>query len=243
MNTGKRRSGDNMEEKGINGNIADNKASGYKCIVVGAGDLTVGEISAAEEDFVIAVDGGLSYCGILGVEPDIIMGDFDSVSVSEAEAVENLERQIPERVIRFPREKDDTDMLAALKEGISRGYRDFRIYAATGGRLDHTFANIQCLLYLKRHDAVGYLVDSNGMTLVIVNEAVRFQRNVEGTLSLFSLERETRGVTIRNMKYTLEDAVVTNDFPIGISNEFVGEEAEIIVEDGALVCMITYADL
>lgn len=232
-----------MEEKGINGNIADNKASGYKCIVVGAGDLTVGEISAAEEDFVIAVDGGLSYCGILGVEPDIIMGDFDSVSVSEAEAVENLERQIPERVIRFPREKDDTDMLAALKEGISRGYRDFRIYAATGGRLDHTFANIQCLLYLKRHDAVGYLVDGNGMTLVIVNEAVRFQRNVEGTLSLFSLERETRGVTIRNMKYTLEDAVVTNDFPIGISNEFVGEEAEIIVEDGALVCMITYADL
>jgi len=213
-----------------------------KCIVIGAGDLTTGEIRVAEEDFVIAVDGGLSYCGILQVEPDIIIGDFDSVSVSEAEAVKALECQIPERVIRFPREKDDTDMLAALKEGLSRGYRDFRIYAATGGRLDHTFANIQCLLYLKRHDAVGYLVDGNGMIFVIVNESVRFQRNMEGILSLFSLEKETRGVTIRNMKYTLDSAVVTNDFPVGISNEFTGEEAEIAVEDGALVCMISYGD-
>lgn len=214
-----------------------------KCIVIGAGDLTVGEITAAEDDFVIAVDGGLSYCGILGVEPDIIIGDFDSLSEQEAEAVRTLERQEPERIIRFPREKDDTDMLAALKEGLSRGYRDFRIYAATGGRLDHTLANIQCLLYLKRHDAVGYLVDGTGITLVIMSETVHFQRNMEGILSLFSLERETRGVTIRNMKYTLDDAVITNDFPVGISNEFIGEEAEIIVEDGALVCMVSYGEL
>ncbi len=217
--------------------------SGGKCIVIGAGDLTVGELEAEEEDFIIAVDGGLSYCGILGVEPDIIIGDFDSLSEQEAEAVRILETQIPERIIRFPREKDDTDMLAALKEGLSRGYRDFRIYGATGGRPDHTFANIQCLLYLKHHGAVGYLADGTGMIFVIVNEAVRFQRSMAGILSLFSLEKETRGVTIRNMKYTLEDAVVTNDFPIGISNEFTGEEAEIVVEDGALVCMISYGDV
>lgn len=211
-----------------------------KCIVIGAGDLTIGEIRTAENDFIIAVDGGLSYCGILGLEPDLILGDFDSVSEQEAEAVRALELQIPERIIRFPREKDDTDMMAALKEGLARGYRDFRIYAAMGGRFDHAFANIQCLLYLKHHDAVGYLVDGTGMVLVIVNEAVRFQKSLEGYLSLFSLEKETRGVTIRGMKFTLENAVVANDFPIGISNEFIGEAAEIIVEDGALVCMISY---
>ena len=216
------------------------KKSG-KCIVIGAGDLTVGEIPVDEGDLVIAADGGLSYCGILGVEPDLIVGDFDSVSEQEAKAVENLELRIPERIIRFPREKDDTDMLASLKEGLSRGYRDFRIYAATGGRLDHTLANIQCLMYLKNHNAVGYLMDSTGMALVVANEAIRFQKSLEGYLSLFSLERDTRGVTIRNMKYTLENAVITNDFPIGISNEFIGEEAEIIVENGALVCIITFA--
>lgn len=211
-----------------------------KCIVIGAGDLTVGELQVSEEDLVIAADGGLSYCGILGVEPDLIVGDFDSVSEQEKEAIKDLEIRIPERIIRYPREKDDTDMLAALKEGISRGYRDFRIYAATGGRLEHTLANIQCLIYLKNHDAVGYLMDGAGMVLVIVNETVRFQKGLEGYLSLFSLEKETRGVTIRNMKYTLENAVITNDFPVGISNEFIGEEAEIIVENGALACIISF---
>lgn len=221
-------------------NINKNKPKTGKCIVIGAGDLTVGEIRTSEEDLVIAADGGLSYCGILGVEPDLIVGDFDSVSEREAEAIKDLEIRIPERIIRFPREKDDTDMLAALKEGISRGYREFRIYAAMGGRLEHTLANIQCLMYLKNHNAVGYLMDGTGMVLVIVNETIRFQKSLEGYLSLFSLERETGGVTIRNMKYTLENAVITNDFPVGISNEFIGEEAEITVENGALVCIISY---
>ncbi len=216
--------------------------SGGKCIVIGAGDLTIGEIRVQEEDLLIAVDGGLDYCGILGIEPDLILGDFDSVSGQAEEKVNALENRIPERVVRLPKEKDDTDMLAALKEGLARGYRDFRIFAATGGRLDHTFANIQCLLYLKNHDAAGYLLDGAGMIHVIVNEAVHFQKNLKGMLSLFSLVKETRGVTIRNMKYTLEKAVVANDFPVGISNEFIGEEAEVIVEDGALVCMVSYED-
>lgn len=212
-----------------------------KCIVIAAGDLTMGEISVGEEDMVIAVDGGLGYCGILNVEPDLILGDFDSVSREEAEAIATLEEQIPHRIIRLPREKDDTDMLAALKEGLTGGYTDFRIYAGTGGRFDHTLANIQCLLYLKNHGATGYLVDGTGMILVIVNEAVHFKKELEGCLSLFSLTGESRGVTVRNMKYTLEHSVIRNDFPIGISNEFIGEEAEIIVEDGALVCMVSYA--
>ena len=214
-----------------------------KCIVIGAGDLRVGEVPVSEDDFVIAADGGWNYCGILGMEPDLIIGDFDSVSKGEAEALKKLEEKIPERVRRLPVEKDDTDMLAALKEGLARGYREFRIYAAMGGRLDHTLANIQCLLYLKNHGAAGYLIDAAGMTLVIANETVRFQKSLAGCLSLFSLEKKTEGVTIRNMKYTLENAVITNDFPIGISNEFVGKEAEITVEKGALACLISYAGL
>ncbi len=212
-----------------------------KCIVVGAGDLTLGEIAVGEEDLVIAVDGGLGYCGLLNLEPDLILGDFDSVSDQEGEAIRSLEQQIPERILRLPCEKDDTDMLAALKEGLARGYRDFRIYAGTGGRFDHTLANIQCLLYLKNRDAVGYLVDGGGMMLVIKNEAVHFQKGLEGYLSLFSLVEESKGVTIEGLKYPLDKAVVRNDFPVGISNEFVGEEAVITVEEGTLVCMIQYA--
>lgn len=212
-----------------------------KCIVIGAGDLTLGNIAVGEEDFVIAVDGGLGYCGVLEVEPDLLIGDFDSVSEEEEKAVRLLEQDIPDRVIRLAREKDDTDMLAALKEGLARGYRQFHIYAGTGGRFDHTLANIQCLLYLKKRDAVGYLIDGTGMMLVICGETVHFRKNLEGTLSLFSLGEKADGVTISGMKYELENAVLTNDFPIGISNEFIGEEAMISVEEGELVCMISYA--
>lgn len=212
-----------------------------KCIVIGAGDLILGNIAVGEEDFVIAVDGGLGYCGVLEVEPDLLIGDFDSVSEEEEKAVRLLEQEIPDRVIRLAREKDDTDMLAALKEGLARGYRQFHIYAGTGGRFDHTLANIQCLLYLKKRDAVGYLIDGTGMMLVICGEAVHFRKNLEGTLSLFSLGEKANGVTISGMKYELENAVLTNDFPIGISNEFIGEEAMISVEEGELVCMISYA--
>lgn len=211
-----------------------------KCIIIGAGDLTMGEISVGENDYVIAVDGGLSYCGILSVEPDKLIGDFDSVSEKEKEAVYALQAQVPDLVMELPVEKDDTDMLAALKYGLELGYTDFRIYAGTGGRFDHTLANIQCLLYLKNHGATGYLVDGTGMILVIQNEAVHFQKNLEGYLSLFSLGKEARGVTIRGMKYTLEGYTLTNDYPIGISNEFIGEESTIEVEDGELVCMIQY---
>ena len=59
-------------------------------------------------------------------------------------------------------------------------------------------------------------------------------------MSLFALTKEVKGVNIRGMKYPLENAVITNDFPIGISNEFLGEEAEVSIEDGELVCMIRY---
>jgi len=211
-----------------------------KCIIIGAGDLTMGELAVGEEDYVIAVDGGLSYCGILAVEPDMIIGDFDSVSEQEKLAIESLKEQIPERIKELPVEKDDTDMLAALKHGLALGYQDFRIYAGTGGRFDHTLANIQCLLYLKNHGATGYLVDGTGMMLVIQNEAIHLNQNLEGYLSLFALGKEAKGVTIKGMKYTLENYTLTNDYPIGISNEFVGEEAIISVEDGELVCMIMY---
>ena len=212
-----------------------------KCIVMGAGDLTVGELAVGEEDFVIAVDGGLSYCEILNIEPDFIIGDFDSVSEGEKKAICKLQIEIPDRIRQLKPEKDDTDMLSALKYGLEAGYRDFRIYGGTGGRFDHTLANIQCLLYLKNHDAVGYLVDGTGMILVLQNEVVHFNRNLEGFLSLFSLGKQAKGVSIEGMKYPLKDYTMTNDFPIGISNEFIGEEAVISVEDGELVCMLQYA--
>ncbi len=211
-----------------------------KCIIIGAGDLTVGSVSVGEEDFVIAVDGGINYCGILGVEPDMLLGDFDSVNAQQREAILKMKEQAPDRVVVLKPQKDDTDMLAALRLGLERGYDYFLLYGATGGRLEHTLANIQCLLYLKKNGAVGYLMDGSGMIFVMENEEVKLRDNLEGYFSLFCLGKEAKGVNIKGMKYELEDYTMSNDFPIGVSNEFIGKEATVSVREGQLVGIVNY---
>ena len=211
-----------------------------KCIIIGAGDLTVGSVAVGEEDLVIAVDGGINYCGVLEIEPDIMVGDFDSVNDAQREAILNMKEQIPDRVVVLKSEKDDTDMLAALKLGLEKGYDYFLLYGATGGRLEHTLANIQCLLFLKNHGAVGYLMDGSGMIFVMRNEEVKLRANLEGYFSLFCLGKEAKGVTIKGLKYELEDYTMTNAFPIGVSNEFIGKEATVSVRDGELVGIVNY---
>lgn len=211
-----------------------------KCIIIGAGDLTVSDIATKEEDYIIAVDGGMMYLGVLGIEPDIIIGDFDSVEGEYLQAIEKIETKHPEKVIRLNKEKDDTDMLAALRYGLEKGYKDFEIYAGLGGRLDHTIANIQCLLYLKNHDATGYLKDGNGIIFVMKDESVSFKESMEGYVSLFALGDRAEGVTLEGLKYPLDKYTITNDFPIGISNEFVGVESKITVEHGQLAVIVQW---
>lgn len=211
-----------------------------RCLVIGAGDLSVTQISKQENDYVIAVDGGITYLPLLELEPDIIIGDFDSVTTEQKEAIIAMKEQDPESVIILDEMKDDTDMLAALRLGLKKGYTFFQIYGATGGRLEHTLANIQCLLYLKKHGALGYIMDGTGMIFVLKDEEVKFKENMEGMLSLFSLNGQAIGVTISGMKYELDGEIIRNDFPMGISNEFIGKEAAIIVEKGELVGIITY---
>ena len=116
------------------------------CILVGAGDLTISEIPINEGDLCIAVDGGYEYCCLLDIRPDYVLGDFDSLSSKQAEKLEERAQKDQTNVIRIPRDKDDTDMLAAIKLGLQEGYRSFRLYGGSGGRLEHTLANIQCLL-------------------------------------------------------------------------------------------------
>ncbi|HJC22365.1 MAG TPA: thiamine diphosphokinase [Candidatus Eisenbergiella merdavium] len=209
------------------------------CIIVGAGELTVREIPVKEGDFVIAADGGFAYCRQLGVEPDLILGDFDSLDEGNKRAVEAIRQERPERVQVLPVMKDDTDMLAAMKEGLKRGFRSFDIYAAAQGRrLSHTIANIQCLNYLKENGASGRLIEAGETVFLLRDETVEFVKEQKGFLSLFSLGDRAEGVTIRNMKYLLDRATVTNAFPVGVSNEFIGEAGSVTVESGTLLVIV-----
>lgn len=212
-----------------------------KCILVCAGDLTVGSIPVSEGDYVIAVDGGLMYCESLGIEPDLIVGDFDSLTDSFAEALKEIESKFPEKVVRLNPMKDDTDTMAALKIGIEKGFEIFYMYGCGGGRLEHTIANIQSLIYLKDRGLKGYIMEGEGMTFVIRNESVSFKETMEGFISLFALDPVIKGVTEKGLKYTLEKSELTYGFPLGVSNEFTGVLSEIVVESGTALVVVNWA--
>lgn len=231
-----------------------------KCILVCAGDLEISGIPVKEEDMVIAVDGGYLYCQVFGIEPDVVIGDFDSLeakyvaeieekyaqTVSEGmkDAKEECEESVSEirkkRMIRLSPMKDDTDTLAALRFGLAQGYREFHLYGALGGRLEHTLANLQCLLFLKDAGASGYIWDGASMTTLIRNEALSFRKEMEGMLSVFAFDGAAEGVYETGLKYTLTNAVIRGNFPIGVSNEFIGEKAEIKVTNGALLVIVRW---
>ena len=230
-----------------------------RCIIICAGDLEISQIPLKEDDLVIAVDGGYMYCRVLEIMPDVVIGDFDSLEEPYASEVRQLEAACVSetcepngmcaaeagglhvvrdvRVIRLEREKDDTDTMAAIRFGLQAGCGEFHLYAAMGGRLEHTIANLQSLLFLKRNGAKGYLWDAFSMTTVICNESISFRKSMEGVLSVFAMNGDAKGVTETGLKYELHGDVLENSFPRGISNEFIGEEATVSVEDGSLLIL------
>lgn len=208
------------------------------CFLVGAGELPSYKIPVSGGDYLIAVDGGYDYCRMWNLAPDLVLGDFDSVSPELKTEIVRMQEEIPDKTKVLPVMKDDTDMLAALRIALAKGYRGFRIYGGMGGRTDHTIANIQCLQFLKNQGAEGYLISDREMLFLIRNESIKFEPKSFGIFSLFALQKQVAGVTIRGMKYPLNQAELTDDYPIGISNEFIGEEAEVTVEDGTLLAVM-----
>lgn len=222
---------------------------GKRAILIGAGDVSgvcftdrkkeregKATIPVEEEDMVIALDGGLVHCDKVGICPDYIIGDFDSLP---QESVGMLAKYPQEHIMRLPCEKDDTDMLAAIKFAADRGVRDFVIYGGLGGRLSHTIANIQCLMYLKEHGMKGVLLGVGTKAFLLQNETYQFDKEERGYISIFAYSQCASGITLKNLKYVLEDAVLTSAFPLGVSNEFLyGKAAEISVKDGALLVVL-----
>lgn len=195
------------------------------CYLVGAGDF-YGQISIEDDDIIIAADGGYDNLARRGITPDILIGDFDSI---KSEIPDGL------RTIRYPVEKDETDMFLSYEAGVKLGYSEFVMLGATGGRLDHTYANISLLLYAKEHEHNITIMNESGIILCLKDEALSLAGNKGAKLSVFALGGIARGVTILGTKYEIEEARLTPDFPLGVSNEFTDVPARISVEDGALL--------
>lgn len=177
-------------------------------------------------DLVIAADGGLKHTEKLGLTPDVILGDFDSLGF------------MPEGAEVFPVEKDDTDAMLAVRCGLNRGCRRFVLYGGLDGdRLDHTLANFQTLQYLADRGADGYLVGKKYLVTVVKNGSLSFPAEAKGVLSVFCLGADAAGVTLSGLKYPLEDGTLSSGFPLGVSNHFVGKKSSISVKNGSLLLL------
>ncbi|MBR2473032.1 MAG: thiamine diphosphokinase [Clostridia bacterium] len=199
-----------------------------RCVIVGGADINNYEYikdSLGDEDYIIFCDSGLKHMEGLGVGPSLIVGDFDSFE----------DPRLDVETIVLPCEKDDTDTVYGVREGIKRGFDDFLIIGAVGARLDHTLGNLYILSMLQSFGKRGRIIDDySEMELVTASPAM-----VDDSFSFFSLVNITgkaKGVTIKNAKYPLENAEITCSYQYGISNEvLVGKTAEVSVKDGALL--------
>lgn len=196
------------------------------CIIFCAAGFTGLAAPVQETDLVIAADGGLKHTQTLGIVPDVILGDFDSLGFT------------PEGANVFPVEKDDTDAMLAVRKGLTEGCKTFFLYGSLDGpRLDHTIANFQTLQFLADHGAAGYLIGNDFMLTVVKNGSLSFPAGCTGTVSVFCLGADARGVDLEGLYYPLEKGTLTAGFPLGVSNHFTGKEAKISVEDGSLLVL------
>lgn len=202
-----------------------------KCIIVGAGEFDITNWQYEPQDYMIAADAGWMILNELNVLPDILIGDMDSLE-EHGIAPEKWKTC---KVELLPTHKDDTDMLAAIRRGLELGCDEFHIYGSLGGRLDHTLANIQCLLFLHNRGAKGILYGKKCSLELLCNGIRRYPASMKGRISVFAFTRQAKGVTEKGLCYTLDKAVLDAEFPVGVSNEFMGCESSVEVEDGMLL--------
>lgn len=196
------------------------------CYLFGAGEHFLSPPSPGPADCVIAVDGGLQYLRQHQIAPTLVVGDFDSLPFHPPEG---------ETVITLPREKDMTDMAAALQEGWRRGYRIFHLYGGTGGRLDHTLANLQCLADVAVRGGQGFLLGRDTVLTALHQGRITFPASAQGILSVFAHTDRATGIWERGLKYPLANATLSNTNPLGVSNEFIGQPSSVSVETGVLI--------
>ena len=198
-----------------------------RCFIVGAGTFSGMSVRPGENDLIIAADGGYTYLKEIGIEPHILMGDFDSL------------KMVPEyhRLVRHSPLKDDTDMALAVAYAVEKGYDTFFLYGGLGGRLDHTLANLQLLNGMSRQGLEAYLIGEGVIITSVTSEQIVFSGNARGIISVFCLGDPATGVCERGLKYGLEDAVLTCDRALGISNEFIGRESSISSDSGTLLIL------
>jgi len=193
-----------------------------KCVIFAAAPIdNLDYVDVSGADMIICADAGVRYAKALNIEPDLVLGDFDSCDKSETEGYAR---------ITFPKRKDDTDLILAVKYGLESECDDFVIYGALGARLDHTIAAITVLNFLADNNKSGCLCDKRHTVRILKSGEHRI-KNTGGYLSLFPYGCDAVSIELSGTAYD-GGAVLTASFPLGVSNEIVSDEAVVTVLDG-----------
>ncbi|MDE5549537.1 MAG: thiamine diphosphokinase [Clostridia bacterium] len=202
------------------------------CILVGGGNFCEKEFIRCREDFevsqeeyaVVAVDSGYEYIKEIS-KVACIVGDFDSLGY--------VPDNIP--IVKHDPVKDYTDMSLAIEYMKNQGYDSFVIFGGLGGRLDHTLANLQMAHGFFKGGSISItFIDSEHDVRFISDTYIIKDGKAGQTFSLFAFDK-CSGVNVSGAKYNLKDHTLTNTFPLGVSNEFVGGECQISVKEGFLI--------
>lgn len=202
-----------------------------QCIIVGAGTIYQGDLpfEKQENDLLIAADGGYEYLVKAGMSPDLLIGDFDSMEKPKVSC----------ETITLPVEKDDTDIVFAVKEGFRRGYTRFVIFGGLGGkRLSHTIANMQLLEYVALQGGTARLIGGTfSLFLLTQGQSHSFEQEIGKELSVFSIT-PAASVTLQGVKYPVTKATLERCFPLGVSNRILEPTATVMVRSGTILVVI-----
>jgi len=184
-------------------------------------------------DRLIAADGGLHHLHQLGLMPDVLIGDLDSVEPGE---VEDMLRA-GARVERFPVRKDKTDLELAVRLARAEGAGDILIFGALGGRWDQTLANLLLLAHEDFRSVRIRLVDG-AQQIYLIQTAARIEGEPGDTVSLISLQGDARGVTTDGLEYPLQNGQLPFGSTLGVSNVLLGKQGMVSVQDGLVICIV-----
>lgn len=203
------------------------------CHIVSAGPEAGFDPHLGARDFLIAADAGYLRCVRAGLVPDFVIGDFDSM------AIEEFDGAACEHAV-LPTAKDDTDTIAAIREGLDRGYVRFQVHCALGGDIGHELANIQSLLFLHENGARGVLFGQGQTAFAVFPEdgEVRVGTKRGLRVSVFAFAGDAHGVAERGLRWELEGADLESSFPLGVSNQATGGHAVFSVGEGRLLVVL-----
>ncbi|MEA4812277.1 MAG: thiamine diphosphokinase [Anaerolineaceae bacterium] len=192
-----------------------------------------GSLNIHQEDYLIAVDGGLHHLFARGLLPDLLVGDLDSVDPKDLKKCTSRGVEI----IKFPSEKDQTDLELALKEGIKRGCREIMIAFALGGRIDHSLGNLALLSEPSNKEILLRFEDGRTEVLLISSHRPVWatHTNPGDTISLIPWQGDVTGVKTEGLVYSLNSENLYSHQTRGISNLAAGEIASVSIETGSLL--------